>query len=93
LQTEIPFSIIVFSGVVVLPIAIRRSKDKLLKRQLTWFAVYLMWFVFLIVVGDFLPSAPEVVALAVFLAGAYPLYRSATSLVPLYKFSPDAGTS
>ena len=86
LQAGIPLLIVIFSGAVVLPIAIGRSKDKVLKRQLTWFAVYMIWIVFLAVGGILIPNAPVVVDLVIFLAGAYPLYRSATSLVPLYSF-------
>jgi hypothetical protein len=93
LQAGVPLLIVIFCGAVVLPIAIRRSKDKVLKRQLTWFAAYMIWLGLLVVGGSFLPTLPEVVTLAVFLAGAYPLYRSASSLVPLYRFNSEAGKS
>lgn len=90
LQAGIPVLIVIVSGALVLPIAIRRSKDKVLRRQLTWFAVYMMWLVLVVVGGALLPNAPDVVTLAILLAFAYPLYRSATSLVPLYKFNPKS---
>lgn len=85
-QAEIPFLIIIFSGAVVLPIAIRKSKDRVLKKQLTWFFV---WFVLFLL--SLISSAPLLIALVVSLAGAYPLHRSATSLVPLYKFDNEPG--
>jgi hypothetical protein len=88
LQAEIPALIVVFSGAVALPIAIRRSKDKTLKKQLSWFAVYMVWLVLLFVGGIFISNLPNVVILIIFLAGAYPLYRSAIALVPLYSFEP-----
>lgn len=84
LQAGIPGLIVVISGAVVLPIAIRRSKDKTLKKHLSWFAIYMIWLV-LLFVGGF-SNVPNLVALFVFLAGAYPLYRSAIALVPLYNF-------
>lgn len=85
LQAGIPLLIVVFSGGVVLPIAIRRSNDKVLKKQLSWFVVYLAWLILLVV-----SNLPAVIALAIFLPGAYLVYRSAASLVPLYKFNPEA---
>lgn len=93
LQAGIPLLIVIFCGAVVLPIAIRRSKDKILKRQLTWFAAYMIWLILLVVGNVFIANAPDVIVLVVFLVGAYPLYRSATSLVPLYRFNPEAGKS
>jgi hypothetical protein len=92
-QAGIPLLVIVFSGLVVLPIAIRRSKDKTLKKQLSWFAVYFIWLVLLLVGSNFVPTTTAVVPLVLLLAGAYPLYRSATSLVPLYKFAREPGKS
>ena len=86
-QAGVPALIIAFSGLVALPLAIRRSKDKVLKRQLSWFAAYMMWLVLLLVGA--LSYVPDVVSLLIFLAGTYPLYRSATSLVPLYKFDKE----
>jgi hypothetical protein len=92
-QAGVPALIVVFSGAVVLPIATWRSRDKILKRQLSWFAVYMIWFVFFLVGGILIPNAPLVIELVIFLAGAYPLYRSATSLVPLYEFDKESGNS
>jgi len=92
-QAGIPTLIVIFSGAVVLPIAISRSKDKVLRRQLSWFATYMIWLILLVVGPFFISNAPNVAVLVVFLVGAYPLYRSATSLVPLYEFSKEPGKS
>jgi len=89
LQAGVPSFLVVFSGAVVLPIAIRRSKDMTLKKQLSWFAVYMILLVLIFFGGAFLPAYPIVVELAIFLAGAYLLYRSATSLVPLRSFNEE----
>jgi hypothetical protein len=89
LQAQVPFLIVVLSGAVVLPIAIRRSNDKVLKRQLSWFAVYIALLIVLNFGGDIISNVPEVLPLAIFLGGAYPLYRSAISLVPLYEFNKE----
>jgi len=88
-QASIPLLIIVYSGAVVLPVAIRRSKDKVLKRQLSWFALWMTCLAIFFVAPYLISNAPIVAGLVVFLAGAYPLYRSATSLVPLYNFEPS----
>jgi hypothetical protein len=85
-QADIPLLITLYSGAVVLPMAIRRSKDKILKRQLSWFAIWMACLVIFIIGPSLVPNAPIVAGLVVFLAGAYPLYRSATALVPLYRF-------
>jgi len=93
-QAGIPTLIIIISGAVVLPFAIRRSKDKVLRKQLSWFAVYMAWLVLLYfggsIISFFHVTVPIVVTLIIFLAGVYPLYRSATSLVTLYKFEKEA---
>jgi len=90
LQAEVPLLLIIFSGVVVLPIAIRRSKDRALKRQLTWFAVSLALFIIVNEGVGSIPNSLPVEGIFIGLAIAYPLYRSATSLVPLYNFEPSS---
>jgi hypothetical protein len=90
-QAGIPVLIILYSGAVALPVAIRRSKDKVLKRQLSWFAIWMVCFVIFFIGAYFINNAAAAPAgLVVFLAGAYPLYRSTTSLVPLYRFETSS---
>ena len=85
-----PLFIMIFTGVTALPVAARRSKDKVLKKNLDWFGVYaavVLSFFFLW--GSFiLPTPLEQLIWTV--PGGYFLYRSAKSLVPLYAFKADA---
>jgi hypothetical protein len=86
-----PLVIMIFSGVVVLPAGARRSKDRVLKRHLNWFAIYavvVLGFVF--IYGDFTPGVTNLETIIVAAAGGYLLYRSAVSLVPLYSFKKEA---
>lgn len=86
-----PLFIMIFSGVVVLPVGAHRSKDRELKRHLYWFAIYaavVLGFVF--VYGDFTPGLINLETVIVAAAGGYLLYRSVTSLVPLYSFKKEA---
>ncbi|MDA4123093.1 MAG: hypothetical protein OK456_07945 [Thaumarchaeota archaeon] len=78
----IPLAIMIFGGAVVLPIAARRSKDRLMKKHLNWFAVYVI-----VVLGFvFVVGGTPLQSLLVAAAGGYFLYRCVRSLVPLYKF-------
>jgi hypothetical protein len=84
-----PLFIMGFSGLVALPLASHRSKDRILKRHLDWFAAFAV--VFFAV--DFVISPPPGVYLVlgsvVIAASGYFLYRSARSLVPLYRFATE----
>jgi len=88
----LPIYIAAAAGVLVLPIAARRSKDATLRTHLLWF------FVFVVIqlalpggIGTFLldPVTAQLVAGIALLLGFYPLYLSAKRLIPLYKFSMD----
>ena len=89
----LPIYIAAVSGVIVMPIAARRSKDLTLRKNLEWFFIFIT--IQLVVqggVGQFFTSDLTTVKLldgAALLLGLYPLYQSAKRLIPLYKFSPD----
>jgi hypothetical protein len=87
---SLPLLIVLFSGAVVLPIAAKRSKDKVLKKQLNWFVVYVIAaFVPSLFVGSSLQSNIQSATLGlviVWWAFGYFLYKSTISLVPLYRF-------
>lgn len=81
-----PLVIMLFSGAVVLPVASHRSKDKVMKRHLDWFAVYviaILGFIFVVSLNNFQTMLAATI-------GGYLLYRSVRSLVPLYTFRPES---
>ena len=93
-----PAYVSVGSGAVVLPIMARRSKDKTLRRHLEWFGVYLGFlFVFSGLVGNALGfysfQLSTLFGGVVNVAGSFFLYRSARSLIALYKFSSEEEAS
>ncbi len=95
LLVYLPFIIPVVSGVVILPIAARRSGDATLRRHLIWFAFF--------VAGVFLSGLPNFLELSttqgfspanafplsltylISLIASYFIYRSVKSLAPLNK--------
>ena len=79
---SLPIAIFLFSGAVVLPIAAKRSKDRVLRRQLNWFVAYTIS----LLLGFILSGYEPVIVLILLVAGGYLLYRSVNSLVPLYSF-------
>jgi hypothetical protein len=82
-----PLIIMIFSGVVALPIAAHRSKDKVLKRHLNWFAVYAAVVLgFFFVWGSAIPGVTNLENLIAVALGGYLLYRCVGSLVPIYTF-------
>lgn len=90
----IPIYIAAFCGVLVMPIAARRSRDSTLRKHLEWFFVFIA--TQLVLQGGvnqiFLSptSGPFLLVAEVSLIiGLYPLYRSVRSLVPLYKFGVE----
>jgi hypothetical protein len=87
-----PLFIMVFSGIVALPIAAHRSKDKILKKNLDWFGVYVIVVLSFEFLWNSAVNATNLEVLIVEVIGGYFLYRSAKSLVPLYAFKAD-GTS
>ncbi len=88
-----PLFIMMFSGAVVLPIAARRSKDRVLRKHLDWFGVYaivILGFVFLW--GGFV-NATNLDDDVVMIIGGYLLYRCVRSLAPLYSFPKEKATA
>jgi hypothetical protein len=81
---------------VILPVATRRSKDITLHRQLTWFAVFAIFTVGLVILSpatgtEYSTSfAQQLVGVTALSGAGYALYRSAKSLVPLNRLSLDA---
>ena len=101
-----PFILIIafVSAIVTLPIVSRRSKDTSLRRHLKWFALFGVCILVGFLVGDVVISlvffggnAPLIIAFAPQSAGitigAYCLYRSAKSLVPLNRISLEEVTT
>jgi hypothetical protein len=89
------FLVILASGVAVLPISAGRSRDLAFRRHLEWFGVFAA-LLFAFIVESAVTNLPAIADLTVFTtlevavpftAGAYCLYRSARSLVPLNRFS------
>jgi hypothetical protein len=85
----------VISGVVVMPIAARRSRDLTFRRHIEWFFVFLaIQLVLAGIIGQAV-SSPEgsdtssIIDGVGLLLGLYPLYKSARTLVPLYRFSDE----
>jgi hypothetical protein len=80
------------SGVVVIPVAARRSMDSTLRKHLRWFYVFLATQLILAgVVGQATGQQAESTFLdgVALLVGLYPLLQSAKTLVPLYRFQSD----
>jgi hypothetical protein len=76
---------VVPAGIIMLPIAAYRSKDRYMRRNLEWFGAF-------VVVVEFVGSVGNASNSAILLFGglcvaAYCLYRSAKSLVPLNRIS------
>jgi hypothetical protein len=90
-----PAYLSVGSGAAVLLIAVRRTADKTLRKHLEWFGFYLV-FIFVfgglvgIGIGFYSIELSSIVGGAANAAAAWFLYRSARSLVPLYRFSDEA---
>jgi uncharacterized membrane protein len=84
-----PVFIMIFSGVVALPIAAHRSKDKVLKKNLDWFGVYALAVLSFVFLWSGAVNATNFEQLIVAVVGGYFLYRSAKSLVPLYTFRAE----
>lgn len=83
----VPLFVTFVSGIISLPFAAARSKDRNLRRQIEWFALSNL---FLLLVLNILPGllpnnsvAQGVSQFLGFLLGGYCLYRSAFALVPL----------
>lgn len=100
-----PILILVVLGVplvaaaLLLPFAARRSKDITLRRHLKWFGMAIVFVVLFFVVVFFLPQAnpdsssnllAEPVAVLLFAASGYCLYRSARAVTPIYAFPESA---
>jgi hypothetical protein len=80
------------AGVVVMPVAARRSKDQTLRKHLEWFFLFIA--IQLILAGGLgqalgQSGVSELVDGVALLIGLYPLYMSVKKLVPLYKFPAD----
>jgi hypothetical protein len=90
-----PAYVSVGPGAAVLLVAIRRTADRTLRRHLKWFGFYLVFiFAFGGIIGNGLAVYSVVwsnlVGGAANAAGAFFLYKSARSLIPLYRFSDQA---
>jgi hypothetical protein len=89
----IPIYIAAFCGVIVIPVAARRSGDITLRKNLQWFFVFLAIQLILQgglgqVLSNDLTKSNLVDGFALLL-GIYPLYQSAKKLIPLYRFPVD----
>lgn len=87
-----PVFITVLSGFVVIPIVIRRSRDKSLRRHLEWFGLYTaIFFVDVVVLGFGTPPSVQknLMEYAILAVAGYLLYRSGRSLVPIYSFAAE----
>lgn len=83
---NLPFYVTVIAGVTLIPMAALRSRDVILKRHLVWFAFFAGIFVVYPSVATFIIADETERLLISFLSlllGAYCLYRSSKSLVPL----------
>ncbi len=100
--TVVVFFVPLVSGSILLPVVARRSGDPLLRRQLRYFALFLLpsivaTLLFGVIGPFFAASAPTGFALIgldlvgdlTYVAASYFLYRSARSLVPLNKIEPE----
>ncbi len=87
----LPFTTFI-SGVVLLPIVARRSKDSALRGHLKWFGLFsafvLVFFVLVGIYGPFGPIGSLFSGYTSLLGGGYCLYRSAKTLAPLNKLEP-----
>ena len=95
---NVPIYLTVFTGVVVIPLAARRSKDANLRKHLEWFFIFIL--IQLALQGGLSQlfgtniannSTQILIDGMAMLLGFYPLYQSAKKLVPLYKFTPTDG--
>lgn len=89
----IPIYIAAISGVVFIPVAARRCKDPVFRKNLEWFFAFITIQLALagVVSQIFQNSDGTSVVSFIFdsvalIIGFYPLYRAVKSLVPLYKF-------
>lgn len=87
----LPIYVAAISGVVIIPVAARRSGDLVFRKHLRWFFLFLaIQLVLQGGAGQFLdPLSASVVDAVALLLGLYPIYQSAKRLVPLYRFSAD----
>ncbi|HMD78370.1 MAG TPA: hypothetical protein VKF39_00120 [Nitrososphaerales archaeon] len=90
----VPIYIAALAGVLVMPMAARRSRDSTLRKHLEWFFVFIATQLVLQGGVDQIffsgsVSAYNLVDGIALIVGLYPLYRSAKGLVPLYKFDVE----
>ena len=84
----IPIFVPLAGGTIYLPLSVKRSKDATLRRHLRWFGFFAAA---IFVAGLFFAFFPQI-TLVLFIVGAYCLYRSAKSLVPLNRLSLEIET-
>ncbi len=88
----LPIFLAAISGVIIIPIASRRSRDLTLRKHLQWFFLFIAiqlvlqgGIIMIFFSSDFaVANLLDGIAL---LIGFYPLYQSVKRLVPLYTFS------
>ncbi len=80
------------TGAIFVPLYAHRSGDRVLRLQLKWFGLFLVSFLGTVVAAN--ETAGDISMAVVFIAGfvamGFSLYRSARSLVPIFKFEDDA---
>jgi hypothetical protein len=93
---SLPIFVTSFSAIVSLPVAAKRSKDKSLRRQLVWFALSVLTFLFpSFILTSFVPSIVASAQLTGYIqglgftVGSYCLYKSARALVPLNRVAEE----
>jgi hypothetical protein len=79
--TYLPAVVPIYSGIIALPIAAYRSRDKFLRRSLAWFAG------FVAVIPLVGATNLGIVIFPGLAVGAYFLYRSVMSLIPMKRLS------
>lgn len=92
-----PGFILSFAGIVVLPIASHRSKDKIFRKHLNWFGLFVVVALAVVLGGGLISvvlppltgSQSNLVEFPFVAFAGYFLYRSARSLVPLYMFAAE----
>jgi hypothetical protein len=76
------------SGLVLIPVS-RRSRDRTLRKNLEWFALFPTSFLVFVILGTLVGGTPEPGNVALifqglpFIVGSYCIYRSVKSLAPL----------
>jgi len=91
----VPLVVPLAVGPILLPVAVRRTKDLTLRRHLKWFglgAAFLMLgaLAYVLLTALLGNSLLLLIASVLYTAAAYCLYRSAKAVIPIYSFTEGA---